>query len=80
MADLGDVDSRYALGFSVALDVCHASFYTDYENANRVHDLIFEPVERGTQAAWGNALAVQFVIWREDVPPTMPGFLVFTSN
>ena len=75
MEKLASVDSHYSPAFSVALDMCRASVASDCEVADRAHTLIFSLVESNKQIEWGSALADQFMIWREDIPPTLPALL-----
>jgi hypothetical protein len=77
---LRDVESHYAPAFSVALDVCRACADSDYQNADKAHSLIFDEIISNQQIEWGSALADQFLIWREDIPPTLPAFLAMACD
>lgn len=77
---LCDIDSPYAQNFSIALDMCRASFADNFHLALRVDDLILHPVEEGGQKRWGSAIADQFLLWRKDVPPTLPTFLAIACD
>jgi len=72
MDALGNVNSHYAPAFLVSLAVCRASFHDDCKVTDKAHSLIFADIQSNQQIEWGSALGDQLLIWRENIPPTMP--------
>lgn len=77
---LDDVDSDELSGFIVARDLCRASFDQDCAILNSCEPLFFRAIENGEQAEWVSHLATQFMLWRENYPPTLPAILAITCK
>lgn len=72
---LGDLDSPHAMGYTVAWDVCYASFAVDFAKLEKLKPIIFDPIESSAQSEWGVEMSNRFMKWRKNVSPTMPALI-----
>jgi hypothetical protein len=72
---LSELDSSYAAGFSVSLDVCRAAFEDDKNRLDALMPLIADSIESREQVEWGRDMAIVFEQWRDGIPPFMPSLL-----
>ena len=73
--NLGDLESPHAMGYTVAWDVCYASFAVDYAKLQGLKSIFFDPIDSSKQSEWGNEMSDHFMGWRQNVSPTMPALI-----
>lgn len=80
LESLCELDALHSDGFSVALDVCRASFLDDRARLYDFMPLIADSIDSREQVEWGRDVARMFDKWRDDVPPTMPSLLAIACD
>ena len=70
-----ECNSPHNAAFTVAFDMCRASFHNDLDLVYEAKTAIVGPIESRLQVEWGKTLSDYFMRWRNDVPPTIPAFL-----
>lgn len=75
-----ECNSPHNAAFTVAFDVCRASFHDDMALVNEAKAPIVGPIESRLQVEWGKTLSDYFMRWRHDIPPTIPAFLALACD